>query len=118
MDHLDQLNLKKIVTDVLEQAGETLSRTARDGYEEVGRGAVRMRFDFMPVEDAENKTRMDAKLLGYQAAEDVLNAGLGDEVDELIDSYDPDIEGIALFTVSEGETGYFQFTLAPEDRKN
>lgn len=115
--NLNDLNLKKIVTDVLEQAGETLSRTARDGYEEVGRGAVRMRFDFEPVGDAENKTRMDAKLLGYQAREDVLNAQLGDEVEHLLENYDPHVEGLAIFTVSEGETGYFQFTLAPADRR-
>jgi hypothetical protein len=113
--NLNQLDLQEIVTDVLEQAGEVLSRTARDGYEEAGRGAVRMRFDFTPVEDSD-KTRMDAKLLGYQAQADVSDAGLGEEVDELVNSYDPDTEGVALFTVSEGETGYFQFTLAPEDR--
>lgn len=111
--NLDQLNLEEIVNDVLEQAGDTLSRTARDGYEEVGRGVVRLRFDFTPVEDAD-KMRMDAKLLGYQEEEQVHQADLGDEVDELVSSYDPETEGVALFTVAEGQTGYFQFTLASE----
>lgn len=108
---LDRLNLEDIVNDVLEQAGDTLSETAREGYEELGRGVVRLRFDFTPVEESD-KMRMDAKLLGYQEQEEVRKAELGEEVDELLASYDPDNEGVALFTVAEGETGYFQFTLA------
>lgn len=109
----DNIDLEQLVNDVLAEAGEKLSQTVREGYQESGRGAVRLRFDFTPVEDAD-RVRMDAKLLGYQEQEKIQQAQLGEAVDQSIASYDPTTEGVAVFTLEEGQTGYFQFTLAKQ----
>lgn len=108
---IEDLNLEQLINDVLEQGGRQLSLAAREGYEKVGRGAVRLRFDMSPSENGQ-KVSVDAKLIGYQEMDEILEMDLGEEVDDLLTGYDPDEEAVAIFTVSAGQTGYFKFTLA------
>lgn len=109
--NIEDLDLEQIINDVLKEGGTQLSRAAREGYEQVGRGAVRLRFEMSPRKNGE-KVSVDAKLMGYQEMDEILKMDLGEKVDELLTDYDPAQEAVAIFTVSAGKTGYFKFTLA------
>lgn len=108
---IEDLDLEQLINDVLEQGGRQLSVAAREGYEKVGRGAVRLRFNMSPSQNGKRMS-VDAKLMGYQEMDEILQMDLGEEVDELLTGYDPEQEAVAIFTVSAGQTGYFKFTLA------